>query len=68
MHGQHHRVNADPVGHEVGRVLGVDHALAQKLAELRHALHDGWVRLGRLGDLEQAHVTHRIEEVQNQEA
>ena len=33
MHGQHHRVHADAVGHEVGRVFGLDDALAEHLAE-----------------------------------
>jgi hypothetical protein len=54
----------DAVGDEVGRVLGMDHALAQvQIAEVRDGLHRRRIGVGRGNELQQAHVARRIEEV-----
>ena len=64
-HGEH----ADAVGDEVGRVLGVDHALAEPLPdEGGHRGGDGRIGVAARDHLEQPHVARRVEEVGDEEA
>jgi hypothetical protein len=59
-----HAGDADPVGDEVGRVLGPHHALAEEAGDegLKLVEH---ARLGgrRVDQLDQRHVARRVEEV-----
>ena len=60
----HHGVDADPVADKVRGVLGDDDAFAQvDTREVRHALDDGWVGVGRRDHLEQLEVARRVEKV-----
>ena len=69
VHDGHHAVDADAVGHEVGRVLGEHDPLAQHiLPKARRGLHDLRIRLLAGDDLQQLHVAHRVEEVHHDEA
>ncbi|EKD34621.1 MAG: hypothetical protein ACD_75C02258G0003, partial [uncultured bacterium] len=62
------RIGADPVGDEVGGVLGVNYALAEALAEeIGHTLHYCRVSLRAGHDLHQPHIARRIEEVGSKE-
>ena len=69
LHAAQHGVGADAVGHEVGAVLGHDHALAEHvLAEAREVGDDVRIRVGTGDQLQQVHVTRRVEEVRAQQA
>ena len=62
--GGEDREHADPVADEVGRVLGVDHALAQRAGqEGLQPLQDRRLGGARRDQLGQVHVTRRVEEV-----
>ncbi len=68
LNGLHHAVDTDAVGHEVRGVLAHDHALAQHIGAQGHpGVHDLWVGVFALHDLEQFHEAHRVEEVRYQE-
>ena len=61
-------IDADPVGDEAGRVLGVDHALAQAdIGEPAHRRDLLRVGSGAGDDLDEAHVAGRVEEMGDQE-
>ena len=65
---RHDAEDADPVGHEVRRVLGAHDALAkQKLAEVLDEAQQVGIGVGARHHFEQTHVTHRVEEVRNEE-
>ena len=64
LDGGQHAGDADPVGHEVGRVLGAHHALAQRTGDEGLQLVEDGRFGGRRGDqLHQLHVARRVEEM-----
>ena len=64
FHGRQHAGNADPVGDEVGRVLGPHHTLAQGAGDEGFELvQDLRLRGGCVDQLHQGHVARRVEEV-----
>ena len=69
VHRREHREDAHAVGDEIRRVLGADHALAERRGEERlEAIEDRRVGVGRGNQLDQAHVARRIEEMDADEA
>ena len=59
-----HAGNANAVGHEVGRVLGPHHPLAQAAGDKGFQLvQHGRIGAGRRDQLNQLHVARRVEEV-----
>ncbi len=69
VHGGEHREDAHAVGHEVGRVAGAHHALAQgRREEGLEVVDDGRIRGRGRDDLHQAHVARRVEEMDAAEA
>ncbi|VTR68538.1 hypothetical protein DESC_710035 [Desulfosarcina cetonica] len=64
LHGLDHALNADAVTDEIGRVLGPDNPLAQDaLAEIGHEGQDLGQGLRTGDDLQEFHVTDRVEEM-----
>ena len=64
-----HAGDADPVGHEVGRVLRAHHALAQRAGdEGLQLVEDRGFGGGRRDQLHQLHVARRVEEMDAAEA
>ncbi len=68
FHGRQHAGDADAVGHEVGRVLGAHHALAQPAGHKGfQVVQDLGFGGGRVDQLHQRHVARRVEEVDTAE-
>ena len=61
-------INTDPVGDKVGRILGVNNAFAEpKTDKSSESIDHGRIRLATGNNLQQAHVTRRVEKVGDQE-
>ncbi|OIQ69949.1 hypothetical protein GALL_484430 [mine drainage metagenome] len=64
FHGGQHAGDTDPVGDEVGGVLGAHHPFAQGAGdEGFQIVKNLWQRGGRVDQLNQLHVAWRVEEV-----
>ena len=59
-----HAVNADPVGHKIGCILGVDDSFSRHfLADFGQGVHHFGERVRSWNDLEEFHVPGRVEKM-----
>src|SRR5438876_1511289 len=68
LNSGHKTMSANTVGDKVWRIFTEDNALAQHFGcEVLHVLGQRWISIGCWHNFEQAHITHWIKEVRDQE-